>query len=57
MQSKSANFIIRIKSFLLLELVQRCVDRAYAHGVRDGQRGVDDSSRVRIDPDILRRFL
>lgn len=56
MRSKSASFIIRIKSAVLHALLQRCVERAYLLGVEDGRSGHPDPLRVRIDPDTMRKF-
>lgn len=56
MRSKSASFIIRIKSVVLHALLQRCVERAYQLGVEDGRNGHPDPLRVRIDPDLMRKF-
>lgn len=56
MRSRSANFIIRVKSMVLHALLQQIAQRAYDMGVRDAQLGRVDPSRVRIDPHQMRKF-
>lgn len=54
---KQPNFVIRINSSVLHELLTRVAQRAYEAGHKDGVQGRDSViERVRIDPQLLRKF-
>lgn len=53
-------FTIKLKSDLLLELLQRLAARAYERGRDDalsGKTQEEPNERVKIDPNHLRRFM